>query len=194
MAERGRRRQILEAASHLFSTKGYHGTTIRDIADRSGLLSGSLYAHIRTKEDLLFEITDAVADAFLSRLQPIAESDASAPVKFRQALAAHVQVVTDNLAAGAVFCHEWRALSGDRRRVIQEKRDRYEQLWAQIIDEGIQSGDFRPEQARFSRIVTLSVANWLYQWYDPAGNLRPDEVAAELAEVILSGVARRDCL
>ncbi|WP_067930866.1 TetR/AcrR family transcriptional regulator [Alicyclobacillus kakegawensis] len=192
MAGRGRRQQILEAASVLFSTKGYHGTTIRDIADESGLLSGSLYAHIRTKEDLLFEITDAVADAFLERLTPIVESQAAPEEKFRSALAAHVAVVSDNLPAGAVFCHEWRALGDERRSVIQAKRDAYERLWDQIIQEGVARGDFAPELARFSRIVTLSVANWLYQWYHPDGDLNPDQVSEALADVILNGLSRRE--
>ncbi|MCL6631000.1 MAG: TetR/AcrR family transcriptional regulator [Alicyclobacillus herbarius] len=193
MAVRGRRQQILEAASVLFSTKGYHGTTIRDIADESGLLSGSLYAHIRTKEDLLFEITNHVADAFLERLTPIAASSDPPAHKFRAALAAHVGVVAENLPAGAVFCHEWRALGGERRQLIQEKRDAYEQLWARIIEEGVENGDFAPELSRFSRIVTLSVANWLYQWYHPDGDLTPEEVSDALADVILNGLARREC-
>lgn len=188
MAERNRREQILQAAKALFKEKGYHGTTIRDIAEQSGVLSGSLYAHIKTKEDLLFEITNEVADHFIQRLEKVVASQLRPPEKFRAALTAHIQVVAEHLDAASVFSHEWRALSDERRRVIQEKRDTYEALWARILEEGVNTGDFYPEHQRFSRIVTLSVANWLYQWFQPSGKLSAMQVADELATVLLRGV------
>ncbi len=190
MAERSRRDLILRAARTLFKEKGYHATTVRDIAEMSGVLSGSLYAHIRTKEDLLFEITDEIADCFLSRLEEIVLSEASAVEKFRRALHAHIQVVADNLDAASVFSHEWRALSDERRAVIQAKRDRYENLWASILAEGVQEGSFHSDHLRFARVVTLSVANWLYQWFRPDGELTAAEVADELATVLLRGLER----
>lgn len=172
----------------LFREKGYHGTTIRDIAEMSGMLSGSLYAHIRSKEDLLFEITNEVADHFLARLQPIAEGYDAPTDKFRNGLSAHIGVVSEHMDAATVFSHEWHALTDERRQVIQEKRDAYEQLWAAILQEGVRTGDFHPEQLRFARVVTLSVANWLYQWFDPGGVLSADEVAHQLSTVILRGL------
>lgn len=191
MAERGRRQEILQAASLLFREKGYHGTTIRDIADRSGLLSGSLYAHIRTKEDLLFEMTDEVADHFIRSLTVVVESPRNPVEKFKRGLAAHITVVAEHLDAAAVFSHEWRALSPERRSIIQGKRDAYEQLWSRILSEGAKSGVFPPTTDVFSRMVTLSVANWLYQWYDPAGALSADAVADRLADVLLQGLQNR---
>jgi TetR/AcrR family transcriptional regulator, cholesterol catabolism regulator len=188
MTERGRRQEILKAARVLFREKGYHATTVRDIADMTGLLSGSLYAHIKTKEDLLFEIVNEIADDFLRRLEAVLESDGSPTAKFRKALAAHIEVVADNLDAAAVFSHEWRALSEERKAVIRKKRDLYENLWAKLIEEGIDSGEFHTAHRKFSRIVVLSVANWLYQWYDPEGDLSPAQVAEHLADVLLSGL------
>jgi TetR/AcrR family transcriptional regulator, cholesterol catabolism regulator len=188
MAERNRREQILQAAKALFKEKGYHGTTIRDIAEQSGVLSGSLYAHIKTKEDLLFEITNEVADHFVQRLEKVVASPWTPPDKFRAALAVHIQVVAEHLDAASVFSHEWKALSYERRAIIQEKRDQYEALWARILEEGVNSGHFYPEHLRFSRIVTLSVANWLYQWFQPGGKLSAKQVADELATVLLRGV------
>jgi AcrR family transcriptional regulator len=190
MAERSRRDQIVQAARTLFREKGYHGTTVRDIAELSGVLSGSLYAHIRTKEDLLFEITDQIADCFLDRLERIVQSEAPAVEKFRRALHAHIQVVAENLDAASVFSHEWRALSPERRAVIQAKRDRYENLWASILVDGVREGAFHADHLRFARVVTLSVANWLYQWYRPDGVLTVEEVADELATVLLRGLER----
>jgi AcrR family transcriptional regulator len=152
------------------------------------MLSGSLYAHIKTKEDLLFEITNEVALHFVHNLESITASKMSATMKFQTALSSHIAVVTDHLDAATVFSHEWRALTGERKATIQRERDHYEALWASIIEEGVLAGEFHEEFARFARIVTLSVANWLYQWYDPEGSLASDEVATRLAAVLLQGL------
>lgn len=188
MTDRSRRDQVFHAAGVLFHKKGYHATTIRDIADEAGMLSGSLYAHIRTKEDLLFEITDGVADHFLTAVKTVAESDALPPQKLRQALAAHLRVIAAHLDGASVFMNEWKVLSPTRRAVIQEKRDAYEAVWARILADGAESGVFHGQHLRYARMVLLSVANWSYQWFDPLGSLTPDEVAERLVGVILRGL------
>lgn len=185
----GRKEQILAAARQLFSEKGYHGTTIRDIAEASGILSGSLYAHIASKEDLLFAITNEGADAFLAALEPIAAGPGDPADKLRRGLIAHARVVADHLDAAKVFFHEWRALTDERRAVIQEKRDRYEAMWAAILEEGIRSGAFKPVNAKFARLLILSAANWLYQWYNPAGPLSPETIAEQFANLLLQGLS-----
>lgn len=188
MPESGRRAQILAAARTLFREKGYHATTIRDIAEVCGLLSGSLYAHIRTKEDLLFEIVDDIADQFLVDMRRVLLAGGKPADQFRNALTAHISVVARNLDAATVFSHEWRALVGQRRETIQRKRDEYEQLWNVLLSEGAADGSLRAAHRRFSRLVILSVANWVYQWYDLDGQLSPQEVAERLADVLLRGL------
>lgn len=190
MPRAGRRDQILAAAEQLFSERGYHATTIRDIADAAGMQSGSLYAHISSKEDLLFEIMDQGADRFLAALEPIAGADLSAADKLRLGLAAHITTVSEHIGAARIFLHEWRALERQRRQVIQAKRDRYEELWAQIIAAGVASGEFRHVDDRFSRLLILSAANWLYTWYQPGGQLGPATIANRFADVILTGLLR----
>lgn len=190
MPRRGRKEEILAIACRLFSQKGYHGTTIRDISEACGILAGSLYSHINTKEDLLFEITNRGADGFYHSLLPIVESDLPIEQKFRLAVRAHIQVVEDNLEAATVFFHEWKALTGERFAQIQAKRDRYEQLWAAMLDEGIQAGMFRLQDEKFARLLILSVGNWIYQWYRPEGELSAEEIADRFVALMLHGFAR----
>lgn len=188
MVDRNRRDLILQSACLLFSEQGYHATTIRDIADQCGLLSGSLYAHIRSKEELLYEIADQVADRFLTRLDGVLKAQGSPTERFRYALAAHISVVAEDVHAARVLWHEWKALSPDRRRLIDAKHDAYEQMWGQILQEGVATGEFYSEHLRYARTVTLSVANWLYQWFNPEGSLSAEEVADRLATVLLRGL------
>lgn len=191
MTRQERKEQILSTACWLFSRKGYHGTTIRDISDACGILSGSLYAHIRTKEDLLYEITNRGAESFLNSLRPIIEKDVSATEKLRQAVIAHIKVVEENLEAATVYFHEWKGLSKERFDEIQAKRDQYEKMWANIVSQGIKEEEFRQVDEKFVRLLLLSVGNWIYQWYRPEGELPPEKIADRFMDLLLFGLANR---
>lgn len=183
------KQELYTIAGKLFSKKGYHGTTVREIAEARGILSGSLYTHISSKEDLLFHIVDDGAEAFLSALTPIALGNKDAKAKLREGLAAHIRVVTSQMDAAKVFLHDWTALGDERREVIQVKRDRYEALWADIITEGYTSGIFAHGDPKYLRILILSVGNWVYEWYKASGDLSPEGLADEFMKIILNGVA-----
>src|ERR687892_896361 len=114
-AGQARRDQILEASARLFSERGYHATSMREIGEATGMLAGSLYAHIEGKEDLLFGIVQRAAGAFLDGVEAVRDSKASAEEKLRRAMRAHVEVVAGDLEAARVFHHEWRAPARRRR-------------------------------------------------------------------------------
>lgn len=188
MPRPGRKESVLEASVQLFARKGYHGTTVRDIAEESGMLSGSLYAHITSKEDLLFEIVLRAADRFLAAIRPIAEGPGPAEERLRKAMAAHMEVMSASRDAAVVFMHEWQALAPERRTDVARLRDEYEGLLAGIIRSGVRAGEFAPVDERFARLLVLSTVNWVYQWYNPDGPLRPAQVADQFAGLILGGI------
>jgi AcrR family transcriptional regulator len=181
-----RRDQIIEVAAALFSERGYHATTVRDVAEAAGLLSGSLYAHIRTKEDLLYEIVMRAARTFLDRLETVVAEPGRPQEKLRAAMRTHVRVVADDPEAARVFHHEWRALTGERRDEVVNLRDRYEALWDGIVRE--LPGAIDP---KLPRLLVLSAANWVYTWYDPTGPLTPEQVADGFVEILLRGLGAR---
>jgi AcrR family transcriptional regulator len=190
MPRPGRRDQVVEAAVMLFSRKGYHGTTVRDIAIASGMLSGSLYAHVTSKEDLLYEIVSTAAQQFLAALAPIVAGEGSATMKLRAAMVAHVNVVAGSQMGATVFLHEWKALSEPRLSEISAQRQAYESLLGEIIRQGMASGEFRVLDEKFARLLVLSAVNWLYEWYNRDGPLGPDAVADKYADLLLQGFMR----
>ncbi|MFZ5818175.1 MAG: TetR/AcrR family transcriptional regulator [Bacillota bacterium] len=188
MPRPGRRDEVLEAAVKLFSRKGYNGTTVREIAEEVGMQSGSLYAHYSSKEDLLFELVMQAADQFMAAIAPIAGGAGPAAERLRQAMAAHIRVVAASPEAATVFLHEWRALSPVRRELVSDRRREYERELGRIIRQGVESGEFRPVDETFVRLLVLSAVNWVYQWYRPGGPLGPDEVAGRFCEILLKGI------
>ncbi|MGH2724099.1 MAG: TetR family transcriptional regulator [Actinomycetota bacterium] len=185
-----RRDRIVDAATRLFSERGYHGTSMRDIAEASGIRAASLYAHIEAKEDLLSGIIEDAAERFSARLEEVLEAQAGPVERLRLAIHAHVEVVAADRDAARVFLHEWNALKGEARARALELRDGYELRWDRIVREGIDRGVFRRQDATLARILVLSAANWVYTWYDPAGPLTPAQVADGFADLLLRGLRR----
>ena len=181
---------MVQAAARLFSERGYHGTSIQHLADALGLQKGSLYSHIGSKEELLFDVVNDGADRFLERGEHASSSPALASVRLRRLLVGHVETAIEHLDAATVFLNEWRYLSEERRDLVREKRDRYEQLVRNIIEEGIAAGEFRDDaNVRFAARLVLSAGNWTYAWFKPGGELGPTEIGERFADLLIRGLA-----
>src|SRR2546428_4295338 len=109
-----RKSELTRQAARLFAEKGYHGTSIGDLAEAMGVQKGSLYAHIESKADLLWEVARDGAAAFHAALDGVPD-DQPATEKIRLALRAHLQVIAEQLDVATVFIREWRYLDGKRR-------------------------------------------------------------------------------
>jgi AcrR family transcriptional regulator len=182
-----RKDQILEHAARLFSERGYQGTSMRDIGEATGLLAGSLYAHISSKEDLLYQIVLEAARQFLGRVEALRAEILAPEERLRRAMRAHVGVVADGREHAQVFHHEWNALTGRRRAEVLRLRDRYERLWDEIVRELPGVAD-----PKFARLLVLSAANWTYTWYRPDGPLLPEEVADRFTDLLLRGLDTKE--
>ncbi len=186
----GRRRaEMVDAAAALFSQRGYHGTSMQHLADELGLLRGSLYAHIGSKEELLFEVVDEGANRFLGRGSEAAAADGPASERLRAFLIGHAETAIEHIGAATVFLNEWRYLSDGPRDVIRAKRDSYEEIVRTILRDGIASGEFRADlDVALSARLVLSAGNWIYTWYRSEGWLSPAEVGDAFADLLVNGL------
>jgi AcrR family transcriptional regulator len=188
--ERGRmsarRRELTREAARLFAQKGYHGTSIGDIAEALGVQKGSLYAHIASKEDLLYETMREGADAFHAALDAIPD-DLPAVEKIRLALRGHLRVVAEQLDVATVFVQEWRYLEGDRRDEIVAERRRYEERIRELVREGRELSELRADlDESAAALLLLSAANWAYTWLRPGRET--DELADRFFALLVDGM------
>jgi TetR/AcrR family transcriptional regulator, cholesterol catabolism regulator len=190
MVEATRRRAIEDVASDLFRLHGYAATSVRDIARALSMQGPSLYAHVTSKEDVLWAIVDRAAGRFEAAADA-AELAAEArrpgdPVEAISGLVrAHVDVVTSDVGEASVFVHEWRSLGDERRAAVLERRDAYEARFRRPIADGIAIGAFGITDPAVAAIVVLSALNAVATWYDPSGRLSPDRIADHLVELTL---------
>jgi TetR/AcrR family transcriptional regulator, cholesterol catabolism regulator len=183
-----RRRQIETVASALFRERGYAGTGMREIARLLQLQGASLYSHIGSKEDVLLAIVERAADRFAAAINPHATSDARPRDRLRAMIRAHVSVVTDDLAAAAVYLHEWRFLGPERREIILGRRDAYERAFRRVIAEGVEAGDFRPVDQKIAARSLLSSLNGIATWWHPDGPMTAAAIADTYADLHLAGL------
>jgi TetR/AcrR family transcriptional regulator, cholesterol catabolism regulator len=181
-----RRNELTRLAAQLFAEKGYHGTSVGDLAVAMGVQKASLYHHIESKADLLWEVAREGAAAFHAGLDSVPEG-APAVEKIRLGLRAHLRVVSEQLEIATVFVKEWHYLEGERREQFLAERRRYEDRFRAFFREGRELGELRTdldEQAAVS--LVLSAANWAYTW------LRPDTDTDALADrffaLLLDGI------
>ena len=192
MIETGaRRREIEEVASELFHANGYAATSVRDIARALDIQGASLYAHVASKEDVLWSIVDGAATAFETKADEAeSETATSDPVERLAALVeAHVDVVTADPERASVFVTEWRHLSGDRRAAIAQRRDAYETRFRAVIDDGTAVGAFQPTDSALAATFILTALNGIATWYRPDGRLSADRIADHYVDLALRSLS-----
>jgi AcrR family transcriptional regulator len=181
-----RRNELTRQAARLFAEKGYHGTSIGDLAEAMGVQKGSLYAHIDSKADLLWEVARDGAAAFHAALDGV--DDAVTPTeRIRLALRAHLRVVAEQLDVATVFIREWRYLEGKRRDEFVAERRRYEERFRALFREGRELGGLRTDlDDATATLLALSAANWAYTWIRP--DTDTDVLADRFFDMLLDGM------
>jgi TetR/AcrR family transcriptional regulator, cholesterol catabolism regulator len=181
-----RRDDLTRAAARLFAEKGYHGTSTADLAEAMGVQKGSLYAHIESKADLLWEVARDGAAAFHAALDAVPD-EGPAIERIQAALRGHLRVVAEQLDIATVFTREWRYLEGERREQFVAERRRYEERFRALFRDGRERGDLRSDldDATATRLA-LSAVNWAYTWLRPGA--ATDELADRFTALLLDGM------
>lgn len=185
-----RREEILALATRIFADKGYASTTVREIADSAGILSGSLYHHFPSKESMLHEIMHGFLDGTIEQYRATL-AQGGAPLDVLRALVHDAfESLGANPAALAVMINEFNFLvQFPRFAYLREGAEDTEQLWCGVIEAGMGTGDIRADIEprmiyRFMRdTIWISV-----RWYHPDGRYHPDQIADFYIDVLLDGI------
>jgi AcrR family transcriptional regulator len=187
-----RRQEILDAAAAIFAEKGYEATSIQDIAEAVDILKGSLYYYVNSKEDLLFEVIEEVHEAGLANMKlQQAQDDATAPLdRLRRMVIDHVTYNSRNIEKIAVFFHDFRSLTDERKAHIIGERDLYDRRLRDILEAGKKTGEICPGlDVKLASFALLGMMNWVYHWFRPGGPATPEQVAEAFAEMAVRSVA-----
>jgi AcrR family transcriptional regulator len=183
---RRRRQEILHAALRAFKERGYHATTLDDIAERIGVRKTALYHYFPDKEAILYEChRESLTE--LDRLMKEARELDTASEQLAHVIREHVRVMTDTLE-GSPLAFEVTAFSPERQKEMIAARDRYERELRRIIDRGIEEGEFRRVDSKIAVFAVLGAINWIARWYSPEGSVHAPELGAQFAEHLVGGL------
>ena len=180
------RERLSAEAARLFAERGYHGTSINDLAVALGIHKSSLYAYINGKSDLLADIALTGAAAFHAALDALPD-DATPGERLELALRAHLGVVESQLDVATVWLQEWRYLTGEPLDFFLKERHRYEQRIRGLFGAAVESGELRQDlDTEDATLVFLSVANWAYTWLTADTDV--GKLTSRLMSILLSGM------
>jgi TetR/AcrR family transcriptional regulator, cholesterol catabolism regulator len=188
-----RRQEIFRIAADIFYQKGYAQTSTKDIAEAAGILKGSLYAHISSKEDILYAIILDVHRTFESNVLACEASDADPLGRLRTFLAGHMCVAMYELEYHQIYTRDWRSLRADRCQAIRGMRDEYERYLTGLLEKAQKAGQVRADiDSRLLAMSILSALNSVHTWYRADGEFSAATVADAFCSVVLDGVVMRD--
>jgi AcrR family transcriptional regulator len=186
------RDDILTAAALIFSQKGYHGASMQDIAMAVNLQKASIYHHVSSKQEILFNLLNQGLDILIDEVQDAIEEPANPDEKLRRAICAYLSTITKNQELAAVLLLEYRSLEYEYLACHIKKRDRFEDIWRDLIQEGVEAEIFVCEHPSISARALLGVLNWTVTWFSREGPMPAEKIAEQYSDLFLKGLISRD--
>ena len=181
--------EVLRSAANIFFSKGFHATSIEDVARDVGMLKGSLYYYIKSKDDLLFQLLMAGiedGDAYIAQQIDVSRD----PVEqLERAIRAQINYIIQNKVPFGLFLHEFDSLSGKHKLI--SVMSRYNSRFVELVRRGQEQGKLMEGEPWIIVNGILGMCNWLYRWYDTDHASDPEEVKQIFVKMILDGIRRR---
>ena len=189
-----RRDELLDLAATMFAERGLRATTVRDIADSAGILSGSLYHHFKSKEQMVEEVLRDFLDWLFARYQEIVETEPNPLERLKGLFMASFEAIEHRHAQVVIYQDEAKRLSSLPQFDFVDIRNKEQRkMWLDLLNEGIEQGCFRPDidvdvVYRFIRDTT-----WVsVRWYQPGGPLTAEEVGRQYLSIVLGGISAQN--
>jgi AcrR family transcriptional regulator len=179
---------ILEAAAQIFSAKGFHAASMQDIAEAVRLQKASLYHHVSSKQEILLAILDQTLDLLIERMNQVLAMPLPPDQKLRQAMTCYLQILTEHNDLASVLLFEHRSLEPDLKARHVIRRNRFEALWRNLIEEGQAAGVFIQADVGLVVRTLLGAMNWTLTWYRPYGAFSGEQIANRCADLFLGGL------
>ena len=187
-----RRQALLDIAADLFAEQGFRSTTVRQIGDAAGVLSGSLYHHFESKEAIVDEILSAYFTSLMATYEEIVKKDSEPAVALRHLVRAAFNSLDDHRAAITVIQNERGYLNQfPRFAYVAESEAEVRRIWTKVLDDGVASGVFREDLDTAITYRFLRDSLWVaVRWFTPSGRLSADQLADQYLKLVMSGLEK----
>ena len=180
--------KVKKTAQKLFRQRGYAAVGMRELAKEVGIQAPSLYNHYKSKDDLLREICFDMAFQFFAAFDEAVITEEKFQRQLKAVIKAHIGVIAANLEASEVFFNEWMFLEQPHLGKFKKLRFEYEMKFRDIIDKGIEKGDFKVMNSKLIAFAIFSALNATYDLYNSNENLTQEEIANDISDLLLKGL------
>jgi TetR/AcrR family transcriptional regulator, cholesterol catabolism regulator len=170
--------------------KGFHAASVREIGDSLGISQSSLYYHAKSKPQILVDLNERFMRRLLASMEEIAVQPLPPSAKLRAVIRQLVSVTSQYQAEVTVVLQERSSLPARHLKPIQKQRDRIDEILDQILQVGMDTGEFRRLDVPLTRLALTGMCNWAYAWYHADGRLQPEQIATYFGTVFLDGISR----
>jgi len=184
------RDDILDAAAQVFRRKGFHGSSMADIADAVKLQKASLYHHVSSKQEILLALLDRALGMLFEQMDVIAKQPLPADEKLRQMMQTYLRLLAENSDLSTVLLFEHRSLEPAQHKRHIPNRDRFEALWRNTLDDGVANGLFDCADTSLATRALMGVMNWTLTWYRSNGLLSIEQIADQYSSLLLNGLLK----
>jgi AcrR family transcriptional regulator len=185
-----RRDEIISVAAQIFAVKGYHATTLDEIAREIGITKPALYYYINSKEDILREIVGKIMEP----MEEVTEVGKSA-LPPRERLAKIIQMLVkfgaERKETTRIAFEQINILPRRSRDALRRRQKDVEEVVHETIRDGVERGDFAVDDAKLATLAILAVSNWIYRWYQPDGGLTPAQIADQFIHLLENGYIKK---
>jgi len=182
--------EVLQSAANIFFAKGFHATSIEDVARDVGMLKGSLYYYIKSKEDLLFQLLLAGIEDGDSYIAQHIDPEGEPVEQLERAIRAQIDYIIEHKVPFGLFLHEFDSLSGKRQHKVISVMSRYNNRFVELVKRGQAQGKLIDGEPWLIVNGILGMCNWLYRWYDPEQISSPEQVKQVFVNMLFSGLRK----
>jgi TetR/AcrR family transcriptional regulator, cholesterol catabolism regulator len=182
-AKQSTKSRITSGAGYLFVRNGYHGTSMRDMAERVGLRASSLYRHVKSKQELLHRVLDRLMDEALEGARAALTGEENPEQCIGLLVRANICLARPSEIA--LLQSELKNLERHYRDQIVRKQDQYRRLWFSVLNRGVEQGVFRIEDPKLAFFGIIGALNYVENWFNPSGLLSREQVAEVFSRWIL---------
>jgi len=182
--------EVLQSAANIFFAKGFHATSIEDVARDVGMLKGSLYYYIKSKEDLLFQLLLAGIEDGDSYIAQHIDPEGEPVEQLERAIRAQIDYIIEHKVPFGLFLHEFDSLSGKRQHKVISVMSRYNNRFVELVKRGQAQGMLIDGEPWLIVNGILGMCNWLYRWYDPEQISSPEQVKQVFVNMLFSGLRK----
>jgi AcrR family transcriptional regulator len=188
MSRAEKRKKIIDTAAKLFAERGFENTTTRDICKATGMSHAMIYYYFEDKESLLNEILDEILSDGLSRVKKIAQSNKGLKEKLKAITEVYARYHVVKIDKMKVFVHEQKSLKPEHQKRVVEYQREYLKILVDILEGLKEQGEIVDLDTKVSAFTFFGMVHWAYRWYDPKGNIKPEQLSEIINRIFTRGI------